>query len=199
MVIRTNTPRVREARRTNIELLLSQHRINCPTCERNGTCELQKIASTLPIGDIMNYRHEYPADNWDTSLPIIRDESKCIKCYRCVSVCEKIQSLNIWDMVGTGAHTSVNVSRHRKMNEADCAFCGQCITHCPTNALHTRDDTKAIIGVNGVLSDPNKVVVVQVAPAVRAAWGETFGLSPGGRHREAHGRRSAPHRLRLCV
>ena len=178
MVIHTNTPRVREARRTNIELLLSQHRINCPTCERNGTCELQKIASTLPIGDTMNYRHEYPADNWDTSLPIIRDESKCIKCYRCVSVCEKIQSLNIWDMVGTGAHTSVNVSRHRKMNEADCAFCGQCITHCPTNALHTRDDTKAIIGVNGVLSDPNKVVVVQVAPAVRAAWGETFGLSP---------------------
>ena len=126
----------------------------------------------------MNYRHEYPADNWDTGLPIIRDESKCIKCYRCVSVCEKIQSLNIWDMVGTGAHTSVNVSHHRKMNEADCAFCGQCITHCPTNALHTRDDTKAIIGVNGVLSDPNKVVVVQVAPAVRAAWGETFGLSP---------------------
>ena len=178
MVIHTNTPRVREARRTNIELLLSQHRINCPTCERNGTCELQKIASTLPIGDTMNYKHEYPEDNWDTSLPIIRDESKCIKCYRCVSVCEKIQSLNIWDMVGTGAHTSVNVSRHRKMNEADCSFCGQCITHCPTNALHTRDDTKAIIGVNGVLSDPNKVVVVQVAPAVRAAWGETFGLSP---------------------
>ncbi len=116
---------------------MSQHRINCPTCERNGTCELQKIASTLPIGDTMNYRHEYPADNWDTGLPIIRDESKCIKCYRCVSVCEKIQSLNIWDMVGTGAHTSVNVSHHRKMNEADCAFCGQCITHCPTNALHT--------------------------------------------------------------
>ncbi len=89
-----------------------------------------------------------------------------------------MQSLGIWDMVGTGAHTSVNVSRHRKLREADCAFCGQCITHCPTNALHTRDDTKAIIGVNGVLSDPNKVVVVQVAPAVRAAWGESFGLSP---------------------
>lgn len=178
MVIHTNTPRVREARRTNIELLLSQHRINCPTCDRTGNCELQKIAATLPIGDTMNYVHEYPEDNWDTSLPIIRDESKCIKCYRCVSVCEKIQSLNIWDMVGTGRHTTVNVSRHRKMNQADCAFCGQCVTHCPTNALHARDDIKAITGVNGVLSDPNKVVVVQVAPAVRAAWGESFGLSP---------------------
>ena len=178
MVIHTNTTRVREARRTNLELLLSQHRINCPACERNGTCELQKVVSTMPIGDTMNYKHEYPEDNWDTTLPIIRDESKCIRCYRCVSFCDKVQSLGIWDMVGTGAHTSVNVSRHRKMGEADCAFCGQCITHCPTNALHTRDDTKAIIGVNGVLNDPDKVVVVQVAPAVRAAWGETFGLSP---------------------
>ena len=178
MVIHTNTTRVREARRTNLELLLSQHRINCPACERNGTCELQKVVSTMPIGDTVNFKHEYPEDNWDTTLPIIRDESKCIRCYRCVSFCDKVQSLGIWDMVGTGAHTSVNVSRHRKMGQADCAFCGQCITHCPTNALHTRDDTKAIIGVNGVLNDPEKVVVVQVAPAVRAAWGETFGLSP---------------------
>lgn len=179
MVIRTNTTRVREARRTNLELLLSQHRINCPACERNGTCQLQKVVSSFPVDDFMNYRHEYPEDDWDRSLPIIRDESKCIKCYRCVSVCDKIQSLNIWDMVGTGAHTTVNVSRHRKMTEADCAFCGQCVTHCPTNALHVRDDTKAIIGVNGVLNDPNKVVVVQVAPAVRAAWGEVFHLDPG--------------------
>lgn len=178
MVIHTNTTRVREARRTNLELLLSQHRINCPACERNGTCQLQKVVSSFPVDDFMNYRHEYPEDDWDRSLPIIRDESKCIKCYRCVSVCDKVQSLNIWDMVGTGAHTTVNVSRHRKMTEADCAFCGQCVTHCPTNALHVRDDTKAIIGVNGVLNDPNKVVVVQVAPAVRAAWGEVFHLDP---------------------
>ena len=105
MVIHTNTTRVREARRTNLELLLSQHRINCPACERNGTCELQKVVSTMPIGDTMNYKHEYPEDNWDTTLPIIRDESKCIRCYRCVSFCDKIQSLGIWDMVGTGAHT----------------------------------------------------------------------------------------------
>lgn len=178
MVIHTNTPKVRSARRTNIELLLSQHRTNCPTCERNSSCELQKIAASLPIGDSMDYRLEYPEDDWDTTLPVIRDESKCIKCYRCVSVCEKIQSLNIWDMVGTGANTTVNVSYNRKLSQADCAFCGQCITHCPTNALHSRDDSRDLLGIHGVLSDPNKVVVVQVAPAVRAAWGEAFHLSP---------------------
>ncbi len=178
MVISTNNPRVRAARRTNLELLLSQHRTNCPACERNGTCELQKAASSVTISEEQHFRHEYVQDNWDKTLPIIRDESKCIKCYRCVSFCEKVQTLGIWDMVGTGAYTSVNVSGHRKLSEADCAFCGQCITHCPTNALHTRDDTAAIMGVNGVLSDPDKVVVVQVAPSVRAGWGESFGLSP---------------------
>ena len=178
MVVRTNTNRVRNARRTNLELLLSQHRTNCPACERNGTCQLQKTVNDLAVDDIMNYTPDYSMDQWDKSVPIIRDESKCIRCYRCVSVCEKIQTLNIWDMIGSGIHTSINISHHRKITEADCSFCGQCITHCPTNALHTRDDTKAIWGFDGVLNDPNKVVVVQVAPAVRAAWGEEFGLSP---------------------
>ena len=178
MVIHTNNPRVRGARRTNLELLLSQHRINCPSCERNGTCQLQNTVSSLAVDDVMNYKHEYPNDDWDQSVPIIRDESKCIRCYRCVSVCDKIQSLNIWDMVGSGSHTTVAVSHHRTMREADCSFCGQCITHCPTNALHTRDDTKAIFGINGYLNDPDKIVVVQTAPAVRAAWGEYFGVDP---------------------
>ncbi len=178
MVIHTNTARVREARRTNVELLLSQHRVNCPACERNNTCQLQKVASDMNIDDISSYSPEIPNDDWDYTLPIIRDESKCIKCYRCVSICDKIQSLGIWDMIGTGSNTTVGVSHHRKLAEADCSFCGQCITHCPTNALHTRDDIKAINGINGALNDPTKTVVVQVAPAVRAAWGEAFGLTP---------------------
>lgn len=177
MVIHTDTARVREARRTNVELLLSQHRVNCPTCERNGSCQLQKIASDMNMDDSGLYREDIPNDDWDYTLPIIRDESKCIKCYRCVSVCDKIQSLGIWDMIGTGANTTVGVSHHRKMSDADCTNCGQCITHCPTNALHTRDDIKAVNGINGALNDPTKTVVVQVAPAVRAAWGEAFGLS----------------------
>lgn len=178
MAIRTNSQKVREARRTNIELILSQHRTNCPTCNRDKTCQLKKIAQSISMDDVMNFRHEYPEDNWDQTFPLIRDESKCIKCMRCVSFCDKVQSLGIWDMVGTGSHTTVGVSGGRNIRNADCALCGQCITHCPVNALHVRDDTKALIGLGGALNDPKKTVVVQVAPAVRAAWGETFGLAP---------------------
>ncbi len=178
MVIRTNTARVREARRTNLELILSQHRINCPTCWRNPNCRLKDLVNSFPVHDPMIYKWEYPEDNWDESLPIIRNESKCIRCWRCVSVCEKIQSLSVWDMLGTGAKTTVGVSGHRKLSDSDCVFCGQCITHCPTNALHNRDDIEPVFGMNGVLQDPTKTVVVQVAPSVRAAWGESFGLPP---------------------
>ena len=178
MAIRTNTQKVREARRTNIELILSQHRTNCPTCNRDTSCQLKKIAHSINMDDVMNFRHEYPDDNWDRTFPLIRDESKCIKCMRCVSFCEKVQSLGVWDMVGTGSHTTVGVSGDRDIHNADCALCGQCITHCPVAALHVRDETKALFGLNGALHDPDKIVVVQVAPAVRAAWGERFGLSP---------------------
>ena len=178
MNILTNSPKVRRARKINAELLLSQHKTNCPSCERSGNCQLQKIANEHSLGASMNLNPQIPLDEWDTSLPLIREESKCIRCYRCVSVCQKIQTLNIWDMVGTGSHTTVAVSGGRKLADADCSMCGQCITHCPTNALHARDDTDRLIGINGALNDPDKVVVVQVAPAVRTAWNETFGLSP---------------------
>ena len=177
MEVYTNTPKVREARRTNIELLLSQHRINCPTCGSNNACQLQHIATQMNMDDTMNYPHVYRT-NEPEDFPIQRDESKCVKCYRCVAVCEKVQTLGIWDMINTGTRTNVGVSGNRKITEADCVACGQCITHCPVNALHVRDDTKKMWGVGGVLDDPTKVTVVQVAPAVRAAWGEFFGLSP---------------------
>ncbi len=178
MVIHTNSAKVREARRVNIELILSQHRLNCPACNRDKTCQLKKVANAINMDDTMNFLHEYSPDNWDETFPLIRNESKCIKCMRCISFCDKIQSLNIWDMVGTGSHTTVGVSRGRDIRAADCALCGQCITHCPVNALRSRDDTKHIFGLNGVFNDPEKIVVVQVAPAVRAAWGEVFGLPP---------------------
>ena len=178
MVITTNSQKVREARRTNIELILSQHRLNCPLCNREQTCQLKKVAHSINMDDVMNYRYEYPTDEWDETFPLIRDESKCIKCMRCVSFCDKVQSLGIWDMLGTGAHTTVGIAGRRNIRDVDCALCGQCITHCPVNALRSRDDTKAIFGLDGALNDPEKIVVVQVAPAVRAAWGESFGLSP---------------------
>ena len=178
MAVHTNTMKVREARRINLELILSQHRLNCPACNREKSCQLKKVANSINMDDYMNYEHGYQQDNWDRTFPLIRDESKCIKCMRCVSFCEKVQTLGIWDMVGTGSHTTVGVSGGRDIRNADCALCGQCITHCPVNALRSRDDTKAIFGLHGALNDPEKTVVVQVAPAVRAAWGESFNLAP---------------------
>lgn len=174
MVIHTNSPSVRAARRLNIELILSQHDCLCATCDRSGSCSLQEMASDFNILDL-RYDKDVPKNRWDMNAPLIRYESKCIKCMRCVQVCDKIQSLNIWDVSGTGSRTSVNVSHNRTILESDCSFCGQCITHCPTGALRARDDTQRVYAA---LSDPEVKTIVQVAPAVRAAWGEYFGLSP---------------------
>lgn len=174
MVIHTNSPSVRAARRLNIELILSQHDCLCATCDRSGSCSLQEMASDFNILDL-RYDKDVPKNRWDMNAPLIRYESKCIKCMRCVQVCDKIQSLNIWDVSGTGSRTSVNVSHNRTILESDCSFCGQCITHCPTGALRARDDTQRVYAA---LADPDIKTIVQVAPAVRAAWGEYFGLSP---------------------
>ena len=174
MVIHTNSPSVRAARRLNIELILSQHDCHCATCDRSGSCSLQEMASDFNILDL-RYDKDVPKNRWDMNAPLIRYESKCIKCMRCVQVCNKIQSLNIWDVSGTGSRTSVNVSHNRTILESDCSFCGQCITHCPTGALRARDDTQLVYAA---LADPDIKTIVQVAPAVRAAWGEYFGLPP---------------------
>lgn len=175
MSIITNSPRVLEARKANIELILSQHRVNCPVCERNDTCQLRKVANDLGIRET-KFKEDFLVKEWNQDSPIIRDESKCIKCYRCVAVCEKIQTCNVWDMVGSGSHTSVGVGDYDEITESSCVYCGQCVTHCPTNALSARDDTAKILGFKGAINDPEKVTVVQVAPAVRSAWGEVFGL-----------------------
>lgn len=111
---------------------------------------------------------------WDQNFPLIRDSAKCIKCMRCVQICDKVQSLNIWDLEGTDSRSTINVTGHRTIGEADCSLCGQCITHCPVGALHERDDTEQVWQA---IADPKKVVVAQVAPAVRAAWGEQLGLA----------------------
>lgn len=178
MVVHTNNPRVREARRINLELILSQHKISCPTCGRNNNCQLQELAATYAVGDFEPYGNSYKPKNWIEDSPLIREENKCVKCYRCVSVCGKVQSVNIWDMVRSGSKTNVGVSENRMLGDSECTLCGQCITHCPTNALHARDDIDKIIGLMGAVKKAGKTVVVQVAPAVRAAWGEEFGLAP---------------------
>jgi NADP-reducing hydrogenase subunit HndD len=176
MDISTNSPRVREARRTNVELILSQHECNCPTCGRSGNCELQTLANNLNFPE-NHYKLEVPHSNWPKDFPLIREEGKCIKCMRCVQVCDKIQDLQVWDIAQTGSRTTVDVSLNRDIKDADCSLCGQCITHCPTGALHERDDVGKILRMNGVLNDPDTITIIQVAPSVRTAWGEALGLS----------------------
>lgn len=174
MVIYTNSPKVRKHRRTTVELILSQHDCQCVTCTRSGNCSLQKIANDLNILSIP-FKTELEIQKWNQNFPLIRDSRKCIKCMRCVQICEKVQGLNIWDVEGTGSRTTVNVSNNGKIEESNCSLCGQCITHCPVGALRERDDTEKIWDA---IADKEKIVIAQVAPAVRAAWGEELGLTP---------------------
>ena len=177
MVVHTNSHRARTARETNLKLILSQHDGDCTTCVRSQNCQLQDLATELNIID-----NPYPKDvkknEWPENSYLIRKESNCIKCMRCIEVCDKIQTLKIWDVKGSGSRTTVGVRLNREFTEADCALCGQCITHCPTGALSIRDDTAKVAAA---LEDPDITTVVQVAPAVRTAWAEHLGLS----HEEA--------------
>ena len=172
MVVRTNSPKVRVARRMNMELLLATHDSECTSCVRSGNCTLQTLANDLGISDLP-YEKRLMHDPWDKSFPLIRNNDKCVNCLRCIQVCEKIQGLGVWDLANRATHTSVNVRGGMTIQESDCTLCGQCITHCPTGALRERDDTQKVFEA---LADPEKVVVVQIAPAVRAAWGESLGL-----------------------
>lgn len=174
MEVLTSSPKVRETRRINVELLLSQHDCHCATCVRSGNCSLQTIANDLNILDLP-FEKKVPETRWDRSFPLFRDAAKCIKCMRCIQICDKVQTLNIWDVAATGSRTTVDVSLNRKIAQADCSLCGQCITHCPVGALRERDDTRQVFEA---LADPEKITVVQVAPAVRTAWGEFMDLSP---------------------
>lgn len=172
MVVYTNSAKVRKNRKTIVKLILSQHDGICSSCARNQNCALQTMAKDLNI-QIIPYKKELDEQAWDYSFPLIRDSKKCIKCMRCINVCEKIQNMKVWDLEGTGAKTNVYVSERRCIEEADCALCGQCITHCPVGALRERDDTTEAWHA---IEDEKKITVVQVAPAVRTAWAETLGL-----------------------
>ena len=172
MVVYTNSPKVRIDRRRTVQMILSQHDCKCAICVRSGNCTLQTLANDLNIQDVL-YEEQLEDQPWDKNFPLIRDSKKCIKCMRCIQVCDKIQSLNIWELEGTGARTTINVSGSRTIADADCSLCGQCITHCPVGALRERDDTEKFWRA---VANPDKVVVVQVAPAIRTAWGEHIGL-----------------------
>lgn len=176
MVVRTNTPAVRQARKLNLELILSNHPQECLTCPRSTNCELQQLASELGItelrfaGDMSPYEPDY------SSPSLVRDPRKCILCRRCVSVCEKVQKVNAIAPQERGFNTIVAPAFLDPLGDVSCVNCGQCALVCPTAAIHEKDDTGKVWGA---LADPEKHVVVQTAPAVRVSIGEMFGMEPG--------------------
>ena len=172
MEIYTNTPKVRQTRKCNLRLILSEHEATCATCARSGNCALQEISKDLGISDPV-YKNITERFRWPTSFPLIRNASKCIKCMRCVQVCDQMQGVHVWEMTGTAHRTSVGVRDGLHISEAKCTLCGQCITHCPVGALRERNDIDTVLDA---LADPEKVVMVQFAPAVRVAWGEKVGM-----------------------
>lgn len=177
MVVHTNSPRARQTRRVNVELILSQHDCRCATCVRSGNCQLQNIANDLGILQLP-FETQLPKGlrgAWTTTFPLYRDYNKCIKCMRCIQICEKVQTLKVWDLAGTGGRTTIDVSGNMVIKDSDCSLCGQCVTHCPVGGLRERDDTAEVYRA---LADPKLITVVQVAPAVRTAWGESLGIAP---------------------
>ena len=175
--VRTNTPAIRKARRVNLELLLSNHDKKCLSCVRSTNCELQQLCREYGVEDENRFKGdmtETVVDN--SSLAIVRNNAKCVLCRRCVAVCEKVQGVGVIGPVARGFKTQILPAWNLGLAETGCINCGQCIAVCPTGALTEKDDTKEVFAA---LADPDKYVVVQPAPAVRAALGEEFGIPMG--------------------
>ena len=177
MVIKTNSDKVRKARKVLYELLLSDHTKDCLSCKRNLSCELQELGKTLGVEATRfeGARSEYTTD---ASVSITRDMSKCILCRRCVTVCNQVQGTGILNAQNRGFDTVIGPAMDLSIGSVNCAFCGQCTVVCPVGALK---ETDAIQEVWDAINDKNKRVVVQVAPAVRVALGEEFGYEAGTR------------------
>ena len=175
MEVLTHSQRVINARRTVVELILSDHPTDCLTCAKSGQCELQKLAQNLGIREIP-YKGEQSTYRVDMSPSIIRDVDKCIMCRRCENVCNNIQSVGALSAVNRGFQAVVAPAFEQDMVDSPCVMCGQCVQVCPVGALSEVDDTRNVMMA---INDPKKTVVVQTAPAVRVAIGEEFGMEPG--------------------
>ncbi len=176
MVIHTNTERVRKTRKLLYELLLSDHPKDCLSCVRNQSCELQKLGEMIGA-DNPRFEGERSKSAVDDGSPsIVRDMSKCILCRRCVTVCNEIQGVGVLNVQNRGFKTTIGPAAGLALNTVNCTYCGQCTMVCPVGALQEKDSTKAVWDA---LFDRKKRVVVQTAPAVRAALGEEFGYEPG--------------------
>lgn len=177
MVVKTNTPAVLEARRTVMELMLSDHPKDCLTCAKSGECELQDLAERLGIRKIRITGKSISTVPVDEGKSIVRDMSKCVMCRRCETVCNQVQSVGALSAVNRGFDAYVGTSFETPINDTVCVNCGQCVQVCPVGALLSNESNvdKVIAAIN----DPAKTVIVQTAPAVRVALGEEFGYEPG--------------------
>lgn len=175
MVVHTHTQRVINARKTVMELLLSNHPAECLTCSSNGHCELQNLAHSLGIRQI-RYKGEMSEFEIDRSPSIVRNPNKCIMCRRCETMCNTIQTVGALTAVNRGFHAAVSTAFERDIAGSTCSYCGQCVSVCPVNALSGRNTQDPVLEA---LADPDKIVVAQTAPAVRTALGRDFGYGPG--------------------
>ncbi len=175
MVVLTNTPRINKSRKTNLELLLSNHDRKCLSCVRSTSCELQKLCLEYGVDEskFSGVKNEYKIDN---STPIIRDNNKCILCRRCVAACKNVQEIGVIGANNRGFDTFIGSIFEKNLSETSCINCGQCIVSCPVGALYERDDTDKVLDA---IADPNKHVLICTAPSVRAQIGECFGYEPG--------------------
>lgn len=176
MVIRTNTEKVKKARKLLYELMLSDHPRNCLSCTRNQNCEFQKLGELMQISDFRFEGEKSKTFVDDSSPSIVRDTSKCILCRRCVTVCNQIQGVGVLNVQKRGFKSVIGPADELPLNTVNCAYCGQCTTVCPVGALQEKDSTKAVWNA---LFDKSKRVVIQTAPAIRAALGEELGYEPG--------------------
>ena len=177
MVVKTNTSKVREARKTVLELLLTNHPKDCLCCQKNGDCELQKIAADLGVRKLRFEGGETRARTIDNSNPsLVRDQEKCILCGRCIRVCRDVQGMSVYSFAGRGFNTMVSTAFEHDLLNSACTYCGQCADVCPTGAIVEKDDTDKVWDA---INNPEKVVVVQTAPSVRVALGEELGIPAG--------------------
>ena len=177
MEIFTNTPKVLDSRKKTLELILSDHDRKCLSCVRSNNCELQTLCRELGVDDELLYEGESHLHEIDNSaIHMYRDNNKCILCRRCTAVCENIQAVGVIGASNRGFETNISSAFDRGLAETSCVACGQCIAVCPTGALSEKDNTSQVFEA---LNDPDKIVLVQTAPAVRAALGEPFGLPIG--------------------
>ncbi len=175
MKIQTRSPKVLDARRTIVELLLGNHPDDCLYCARNGKCDLQKLSQSMGIRERL-FRGKRNEKEKDVSGPIVRDPEKCILCGRCVRICEEIQGIGAIDFVSRGCKAYIGTAFDQGLNVSTCINCGQCIIGCPTGALSEKSYVEEVIAA---LEDPNKLVVVQHAPSVSVSLAEEFGMEPG--------------------